>query len=111
MLDIRRIKANLEDIKKAMNRRGEKEFNLDEVEKAINKHIKYYNCKGKYINVDSIELIYDIKFKKDVSGIDKNTLITELEKLINTFIKLFKCNNYHLEDYNKFLKKSLFYFT
>ena len=31
MLDIRRIKANLEDIKKAMNRRGEKEFDLDEV--------------------------------------------------------------------------------
>ena len=31
MLDIRRIKANLEDIKKAMNRRGEKEFSLDEV--------------------------------------------------------------------------------
>ena len=33
MLDIRRIKANLEDIKKAMNRRGEKEFSLDEVVK------------------------------------------------------------------------------
>ena len=29
MLDIRRIRENLEDIKKAMDRRGEKEFNLD----------------------------------------------------------------------------------
>ena len=28
----------------------------------------------------------DIKFKKDVSGIDKNTLITELEKLINDIV-------------------------
>ena len=31
MLDIKRIRENLEDIKKAMDRRGEKEFNLDEV--------------------------------------------------------------------------------
>ena len=52
-------------------------FNLDEVEKAINKHIKYYNCKGKYINEDSIELIYDIKFTKDIN--DK--VIYELEKI------------------------------
>ena len=29
MLDIKRIRENLEDIKKAINRRGEKEFNLD----------------------------------------------------------------------------------
>ena len=29
MLDIRRIRENLDDIKKAMDRRGEKEFNLD----------------------------------------------------------------------------------
>ena len=32
--------------------------------------------------------------------------IYELEKLINTFIKLFKCNDYNLEDFNKFLKKA-----
>ena len=31
MLDIRRIRENLEDIKKAMDRRGEKEFDLDAV--------------------------------------------------------------------------------
>ena len=31
MLDIKRIRENLEDIKKAMNRRGEKEFDLDAV--------------------------------------------------------------------------------
>jgi seryl-tRNA synthetase len=31
MLDIKRIRENLEDIKNAMARRGEKEFNLDEV--------------------------------------------------------------------------------
>ena len=31
MLDVRRIRENLEDIKKAMDRRGEKEFDLDAV--------------------------------------------------------------------------------
>ena len=31
MLDIKRIRENLEDIKKAMDRRGEKEFDLDAV--------------------------------------------------------------------------------
>ena len=31
MLDIKRIRENLEDIKKAMDRRGEKEFDLDVV--------------------------------------------------------------------------------
>ena len=40
MLDIRRIKANLEDIKKAMNRRGEKEFSLDEVVKLDDKRLE-----------------------------------------------------------------------
>ncbi len=32
--------------------------------------------------------------------------IESLEKLIGTFIKLFKCNNYNIEHFNKFLKKS-----
>lgn len=47
MLDIKRIRENLEDIKKAMDRRGEKEFNLDEVvelddkEKNFLKKLKY----------------------------------------------------------------------
>ena len=31
MLDIKRIRENLEDIKKAMDRRGEEEFDLDAV--------------------------------------------------------------------------------
>ena len=31
MLDVKRIRENLEDIKKAMDRRGEKEFDLDVV--------------------------------------------------------------------------------
>ncbi|MDL0163499.1 serine--tRNA ligase, partial [Clostridioides difficile] len=33
MLDIKRIRENLDCIKKAMERRGEKDFNLDEVVK------------------------------------------------------------------------------
>ena len=39
--------------------------------------------------------------------------IKKLEKLIVTFLRLFKCNNYHLNDFNKFLttsKKTILYF-
>lgn len=52
-------------------------FEIPAVEKAIKAHIKDYNCKGKYVNKDSIELIYDIKFKKDMN--DK--IIYELGKI------------------------------
>ena len=52
-------------------------FEIPAVEKAIKAHIKDYNCKGKYVSKDSIELIYDIKFKKDMN--DK--IIYELGKI------------------------------
>lgn len=42
-------------------------FDIPAVEKAINTHVKHYNCKGKYVSKDSIELIYDIKFKKEMN--------------------------------------------
>ncbi len=60
---------------------------------------KMMNIILKYLNLKTKEEYLQF-YKKSYEN------ILELEKLINTFIKLFKCNNYHLEDYNKFLKKS-----
>ena len=42
MLDIKRIRENLDDIKKAMDRRGEKEFDLDAVTTLTYKRIPAY---------------------------------------------------------------------
>ena len=39
-------------------------LDVDAVEKLIEKNVKYYNSKGKYIKNDDVELIYDIKLKK-----------------------------------------------
>lgn len=41
---------------------------------------------GIWVDVPYMFAYMDIKFKKDVSNIDKNTLITELEKLINDIV-------------------------
>ena len=38
-------------------------LNTNEVDKFVEKNTKYYSCKGKYVNNDNIELIYDIKLK------------------------------------------------
>lgn len=37
---------------------------LNEVDNVLKSQLKDYICKGKYINNDKMELIYDIKFKK-----------------------------------------------
>ena len=52
-------------------------FDIPAVEKVVKSQIKDYTCKGKYVSKDSIELIYDIKFKKDMN--DK--IIYELGKI------------------------------
>ena len=53
---------------------------------------------------------YKIKVRKNVKStyikFCHNKEIVLLEKLLSTFIKLFKCNNHSLEDFNKFLKKA-----
>lgn len=54
-----------------------KGFNLTDVDKAIVNNVRDYSCKGKYINKSNIELIYDIKFKNDIS--DK--IIYEIGKI------------------------------
>ena len=49
-------------------------INIDLIEKVLDKSLKGYACKGKYINKNSVELIYDIRFKKQIS----NRIITEI---------------------------------
>ena len=40
------------------------DFDIEGVEKVIEKKVKYYVCKGKYIKDSNIELIYDVKLKE-----------------------------------------------
>lgn len=53
------------------------DINIDIVEKLLNENLKGYVCKGKYINKNKIELIYDIKFKKEIS----NGVISKLSEI------------------------------
>ena len=56
--------------------KGDK-IQLNDVERVISENLNYYNCKGKYINQNNVELIYDIRFKKEMN--DK--VIYELGKI------------------------------
>lgn len=71
-----------------------------------------------YIHIDAIE---NIKIRKQILSyfnqkhtnknkyfdfIQNNIDVEKLENLIETFIHLFKCNGYTLEDFSDFLKKS-----
>ena len=52
---------------------------------------------------------FKIKYKNKneyIKYIEKNEHVEMFEKLISTFIHLFKCNGYKLEDFNSFLKKT-----
>lgn len=40
-----------------------KSFDLKEVEKTLDRKLKDYICKGKYISVNGMEIIYDVKIK------------------------------------------------
>lgn len=53
------------------------QFDISSVEKVLKDKLISYYCKGKYINNSSVELIYDIKFKKNIN--DK--LIYEIGKI------------------------------
>ena len=50
--------------------------NDNEVEAFLKAGVKDYKCKGKYLNNDKVELIYDVKLKKT-----KNNLIEKLSDL------------------------------
>ena len=70
MLDIKRIRENLEDIKKAMNRRGEKEFNLDEVVELDDKRkelLKEVEVLKNKMNIESKKIPQLIKEGKDIT--------------------------------------------
>lgn len=69
MLDIRRIRENLEDIKKAMDRRGEKEFNLDIVIELDDKRreiLKEVEVMKNELNVESKKIPTLMKEGKNV---------------------------------------------
>ena len=52
-------------------------INIDVVEKVLNRNLKGYVCKGKYLNKNNVELIYDIRFKKEIN----NIVISELSEV------------------------------
>ena len=39
------------------------DLDIKSIEKVIEKSVKYYTCKGKYVKDSSVELIYDVKLK------------------------------------------------
>ena len=68
MLDVRRIRENLEDIKKAMDRRGEKEFDLDvvlELDDQRRELLKEVEVMKNELNVESKKIPQLIKEGKD----------------------------------------------
>ena len=92
MLDIKRIRENLEDIKKAMNRRGEKEFNLDEVVELDDKRkelLKEVEVLKNKMNVESKKIPQLIKEGKDITE-DKANLkkLSEEIKSLDEKIKI-----------------------
>ena len=60
-----------------------KSFELKEVEKTLDKKLKDYICKGKYISVNGMETIYDVKIKDSKISDD---IIVSLSKVsgVNT---------------------------
>ena len=62
------------------------DFDIKEIEKIIEQDVKYFQCKGKYVKNNNIELIYDVRLKakkddkvlnslKDIFGIDVVNLV------------------------------------
>lgn len=60
-----------------------KSFDIKEVEKTLDKKLKDYICKGKYISVNGMEIIYDVKIKDSKISDD---IIVSLSKVsgVNT---------------------------
>lgn len=60
-------------------------FDIKNVEEIIGNNVKYYSCKGKYVNNDNIELIYDIRFNKRYND-DLITLLSTVNgiDIVNT---------------------------
>ena len=54
-------------------------LDVKEIERVIEKTVKYYTCKGKYIKNSDVELIYDVKLKKK----NDERVVTALNEIIN----------------------------
>ena len=54
-------------------------LDVKEIERVIEKTVKYYTCKGKYIKNSDVELIYDVKLKKK----NDDRVIVALNEIIN----------------------------
>jgi len=50
---------------------------IDNIEKTLMNNLKYFKCKGNYLNKTHYELIYDIKINKD----EKQGLINSIQKI------------------------------
>ena len=65
------------------------DFDIDFVEKALEKKTKYYACKGKYIKDNNIELVYDIRLKNKKD----DSIITTLKENLGIDIVNLVANN------------------
>ena len=54
-------------------------LDINSIERIIEKSVKHYNAKGKYIKNDDVELIYDVKLKKKKD----DRVIDSLNEIIN----------------------------
>ena len=54
-------------------------LDVKEIERVIEKTVKYYTCKGKYIKNSDVELIYDVKLKKK----NDDRVVIALNEIIN----------------------------
>lgn len=58
--------------------------NLNTLEEILKKNLKAFECKGKYFNDKSVELIYNVKFNKGVNNeLIKNLADTEEIEIVN----------------------------
>lgn len=85
MLDIKRIRENLEDIKKAMNRRGEKEFDLNavvELDDQRRELLKEVEALKSKMNVDQKKIPQLIKEGKEEEAEAQKAKLKELSENI-----------------------------
>ncbi|MBP5683914.1 MAG: DUF4956 domain-containing protein [Bacilli bacterium] len=59
-----------------------KDIDVELVENVLKSNLRGYACKGKYLEAGKVELIYDIRFKKELN----NKIVNEINKIngINT---------------------------
>ena len=86
MLDIKRIKKDLDVIKERMQIRGEKDFSLDEVVELDNRRIEYLQKVEAMKNEQKTKSKQIPQYKKE--GKDTTELMAELKRLSDTISDL-----------------------